>query len=69
MNIAKFSFYTALGAGIWCLVLIGLGYTFGANQDLIQQNLTKVTLITLLVCVLIVGVYMWFKRAKKRSKT
>lgn len=64
MNIAKFSFYTALGAGIWCLVLIGLGYTFGANQDLIQQNLTKVTLITLLVCVLIVGVYMWFRREK-----
>ena len=64
MNIAKFSFYTGLGAGIWCLVLIGLGYTFGANQELIQQNLTKITLITLLVCVMIVGVYIWFNRAK-----
>jgi len=65
MNIAKFSFYTALGAGIWCLVLVAIGYTFGANQDLIQENLTKVTLITSLICVMIVGVYMWFRRDKR----
>lgn len=68
MNLAKFSFYTALGAGIWCLVLIGLGYTFGANQALIQENLTKITLITLLVCTLIVGVYVWLRRDKKTKR-
>jgi len=70
MNLAKFSFYTALGAGLWCLVLIGLGMTFGANQTLIQENLTRITLLTLLVCTIIVGIYIWFNKIKsKKNKT
>jgi len=66
MNLKKFTFYTALGAGIWCLVLIGLGYIFGANQELIQKNLTQITLITVFFCVLIIMIYIFFKRRKKK---
>ena len=29
MNIWRFSFFTALGAGIWTAILAGIGYYFG----------------------------------------
>jgi membrane protein DedA with SNARE-associated domain len=56
MNPLKFSIYTGLGAGIWCIILTLLGYIFGKNQELIHKYLREVTIITLiLVIILIVG--------------
>jgi membrane protein DedA with SNARE-associated domain len=66
MNIAKFTFYTALGSGIWSLVLIYLGYAFGQNQALIQQNLQLFTLLALLFCAIIIITYIIFKKMKKK---
>jgi len=56
MNIAKFSFYTALGAGIWVIVLVVLGYVLGSNEDLISEYLKSATLITLL-CVMLITIF------------
>jgi len=64
MNLFKFTFYTALGAGIWSAILISLGYIFGKNQDLINQNLKLITFILILFAVLILFFYIFIKRKK-----
>ncbi len=37
MRLAAFAFYTFLGAGIWCAVLLALGYFIGENEALIKE--------------------------------
>jgi membrane protein DedA with SNARE-associated domain len=65
MNVGKFAFYTGLGAGIWSFILIFLGYWFGENQLLIEKNLRVITLIILFS--LVIGVYYYWKKRKRRS--
>jgi membrane protein DedA with SNARE-associated domain len=63
MDLAKFCFYTSLGAGIWSVVLIWLGYLFGTNMALIQQNLHIITLALILICgILIIGYIIFHLR-------
>lgn len=62
MNIFKFSFYTSLGAGIWVSVLTFLGYILGDQQDLIQEHLKTITIVTLVCIVLISLVYIKYKK-------
>ena len=64
MNLAKFSIYTALGAGIWSAILIYLGFLFGENQEIIQQNLEIITQITLIFAALLVIIYLLVKRRR-----
>jgi len=66
MNIVKFSSYTALGAGIWIVVLVALGYLVGANESLISEYLKSATFIALVCVLLIVLFYVW--RNKKRKE-
>jgi len=37
MNIYKFSLFTALGAGVWVIVLASLGYFLGSNEDMVKE--------------------------------
>lgn len=66
MNVAKFSFYSALGAGIWVIVLVALGYLLGSNEALISEYLRLATLIALLCVVLITLFYI--VRHKRRKE-
>jgi len=66
MNIAKFSLFTAIGAGIWVIVLVALGYVVGSNEALISEYLKSATLIALLSVVFIAVFYM--VRYKKRKE-
>ncbi len=66
MNVAKFSFYTALGAGIWVIVLVALGYLLGSNKTLISQYLHTATLIALLGVVFITLFYVVREKRRKR---
>lgn len=66
MNVAKFSLYTALGAGIWVIVLVALGYLLGSQEDLISEYLRMATLIALL-CVGLITVF-YVVRHKRRQK-
>ena len=66
MNMAKFSFYTAIGAGIWVVVLVGVGYVVGSNQKLISEYMKSATLIALVSVVLIIIFYV--VRNRRRNK-
>ena len=66
MNIAKFSLYTAIGAGIWVVVLVAVGYLVGSTQALISEYLKSATLIALVSVVLITIFYV--VRYKKRKE-
>jgi len=65
MNVVKFSFYTALGAGIWVIVLVALGYLLGSNEALLSKYLRSATLIALLSVLLITLFYIIRKRRRK----
>jgi len=65
MNIAKFSLYSALGAGIWVIVLVALGYLLGSNEALISEYLQTATIITLISVVFITVFYMIRNKRKK----
>ena len=66
MNLFKFSFYTAIGAGIWVVVLVAIGYLVGSNQALISEYMKSATLIALVSVVLIVIFYV--VRNKRRQE-
>jgi len=63
MNIWLFSFYTALGAGLWVTILAVLGYLLGANEALLKAWLHKTSVILVVFCVVLVGGYLlWHRR-------
>lgn len=57
MNLAKFSLYTSLGAGIWVTILALLGYYLGANEEKVGVYLKDVTIMAL---VFIVGLSLFY---------
>ena len=65
MNLAVFSFYTGLGAGIWVTILALLGYTLGHNEAAIRENLHLVTLAALGAVAVIILLYVRIKLKNK----
>jgi membrane protein DedA with SNARE-associated domain len=65
MNLAVFSIYTALGAGIWAFILVILGYAIGENQELIDTYLKQITATVLLTLVLLASWYAYMQKQKK----
>jgi len=66
MNIARFSLYSALGAGIWVVVLVALGYLLGSNEALISEYLHTATIIAL-ICVVFITLF-YIIRNKRRKE-
>lgn len=65
MSLAVFSIYTALGAGIWALILVILGYFIGENQELIDSYLKQITIAVLMVLVLLASWYIYYQKTKR----
>jgi len=65
MNLVQFSLFTALGAGIWALVLTLLGYFIGENQELLHTYLKQITIVVLALLVVIAYVYYRYQKNKK----
>ena len=62
MNLAVFSFYTALGASIWAFILVMLGYLLGDNQELINTYLKQITMVVVFLLLLL---SIWYYRKNK----
>ena len=63
INIFRFCLFTALCAGAWCAILLGVGYFLGSNPD--KQTLLVITIAFLAVVAVISAVYImkqfWFQ--------
>ncbi|MGB3750821.1 MAG: DedA family protein [Arcobacteraceae bacterium] len=66
MNLKVFVFYTSLGALIWSIVLVALGYIIGENQELINAYLSQIVTITL-ICVAIITILYIYRYNKKNA--
>ena len=62
MNIFKFCLFTGLGAGIWAIILIYVGYFLGSSID----SKTK-ALITIIIIAFSLGIIVVYLIRKKRS--
>ena len=58
MSLLPFTLYTALGAGIWSMVLITLGYVLGENKELITSYLHQITFVMLGAIIVLITVYI-----------
>ncbi len=66
MNLWLFSIFTALGAGIWVVVLAMLGYFFGVNRILLRQHLHIVSICLILFVLIVSFVYFWVYKKKNK---
>jgi len=66
MNLFKFSLYTSIGAGIWVIVLVAVGYAVGSNEELISEYLKSATLVAL-ISVLFIGVFYIVRNNRKKE--
>jgi len=65
MRLLPFTLYTALGAGIWSMVLIALGYILGEKKELIALYLHQITLGVLGALVLLL--FFYIRRLQKNT--
>lgn len=65
MDLKVFAIFTALGAGLWSLVLIGLGYFIGENQALLESYLHQITFGVFAIILLSLGIYFYRHKLKE----
>ena len=68
MKIAPFLAYTALGAGLWSLILVLLGYFIGRNEAILHQYLSEITLAVIALVMLLLVTYFYRFRKKAQSE-
>ncbi len=72
MNLGRFIFFTALGAGLWCAILTYLGWIIGRHGQEVEAVIGTYVHHTLLTYVLpgvviLLGVYvLWRRRGRSR---
>lgn len=65
MPLSPFLTYTALGAGLWSLILVLLGYFIGENESLLHAYLKEITVAVLGLAVLLLAGYFYRLRKKE----
>jgi len=64
MNLPLFALFTALGAGIWVVILALVGYFIGNNQELVSRYLHQILIVLALALILLVGIYVLARRRR-----
>jgi len=59
MDLKVFILYTSLGALVWSIILVTLGYIIGENQELIKEYLSLIVTITLACVTIITAIYIY----------
>lgn len=67
MNFKPFLIFTTLGAGLWNIILILLGYFLYTQKELLKKYYTDIS-IFFLVCGAVFFGYMLYKGLKKEKK-
>jgi membrane protein DedA with SNARE-associated domain len=65
MNFAKFLVYTWLGAWIWNIILMIIGYIAWENKELIAEYSKEVTIWLLIFIIIFVGFYIYAGKKRK----
>jgi membrane protein DedA with SNARE-associated domain len=65
MNIFLFSLYTSLGATIWVVILVLVGYFIGDNQLLINEYLRYIVIVILLIVAIVLAIY--YKKNQRKN--
>ena len=68
MPLGVFTIFTALGAGVWVVVLAFLGYLLGEHQELLARYLHVITLGCVGAAALIAGGYWLLLRRSARRR-
>lgn len=72
MNLGRFIFFTALGAGLWCAILTYLGWIIGRHGEQVEAVIgtyvhhTFLTYILPGVVILLVAYVLWRRRGQSR---
>jgi membrane protein DedA with SNARE-associated domain len=72
MNLGRFMFFTALGAGLWCAILTYLGWIIGRHGEQVEAVIGTYVHHTLLTYILpgiviLLGAYaLWRRRGQSR---
>jgi len=64
MSLARFTFFTGLGAGLWVTILALIGYYVGENEELVAAWSQKALFWVLIGCVVVVVIYLKFYRSE-----
>ena len=69
MNLARFMFFTGLGAGLWCAILAYIGWLLGKHEAalkdaLVQDYVHRALLIVLPMIIVLILVYVWWQRRR-----
>ncbi len=67
MDLGKFCFYTAFGAGIWVWVLAYIGYFVGNNREKVMEVSKQWGLYILTGCVLLILAYIFWHKSKQKT--
>lgn len=67
MQLWKFCFYTALGAGIWGAILETIGFLVGDKPELIKKYAHQAAALAALACIAIVVVYVIIHKRRKAA--
>lgn len=68
MSLARFCFFTGLGAGIWVTILTFIGYTVGYNSELIKSYTQQWALYLMIGAAVIISLYLIIHNRPAKSK-